>query len=74
MRPELLTRSYVEGKHGPNKQRRVIGICKVAKSRAENGRRLAERPLEALRLDGIFRDPANGKAITALRDALTHAG
>lgn len=62
------------GRQGPNKQRRVLDICKIAKTRPESGRKLAQKILEALRLDGVFKDPANGRDITSLREALAHVG
>lgn len=65
---------YEPGVQGPNKQQRVLTICRVAEKRSESGKKLAEGLLNALRLKGAFKDEDNAESIAALRSALLHVG
>lgn len=65
---------YEPGKQGPNKQQRVIEICRVAEKQPDNAKKLVDALLNALRLDGAFRDDDNTDEITNLRSAFAHLG
>lgn len=65
---------YEPGVQGPNKQQRVIAICREASKRPESGKKLADGLLNALRLKGAFKDEDNADSIAALRSELAHVG
>lgn len=58
----------------PNKQQRVIEVCRVAVRRPDNAKKLAEGILDALRRRGTFRDDDSAEDVAVLRSALAHIG
>lgn len=58
----------------PNKQQRVVTVCRAAERDADTARNLAGNLLDALRLHGCFTSPENEEAVRNLRSALTHVG
>ena len=65
---------YEPGKQGPNKHQRVIAICRIAEKRPDNAKRLADGLLNALRLDGVFKEEDSTGYVSTLRSAFVHAG
>lgn len=58
----------------PNKQQRVLAVCRAGSSRTASARKLAEALLDALRLHGSFSDLDNRQRVDDLRSAFAHAG
>lgn len=58
----------------PNKQQRVLAVCRAASKKQNNARNLTERLLNALRLHGSFGSAEDRQRVIDLRAALTHAG
>ncbi|KJL33107.1 abortive infection family protein [Microbacterium oxydans] len=58
----------------PNKQLRVLQVCRLAQQDGASGKKLTESLLNALRLDGAFRDDAQDDNVQSLRAAFLHVG
>ena len=58
----------------PNKQQRVLTVCRAAWRSSGNARNLTERLLDALRLHGSFSSAEDAQRVIDLRSAFTHAG
>lgn len=58
----------------PNKQQRVLTVCRAGARRATSARKLAEELLDALRLYGSFSSSEDRQRVNDLRSALAHAG
>ncbi|RAX14902.1 hypothetical protein DC347_20070 [Pseudarthrobacter sp. AG30] len=58
----------------PNKQQRVLAVCRAGARRAASARKLTEELLDALRLYGSFSSSEDRPRVNDLRSALTHAG
>lgn len=58
----------------PNKQQRVLQVGRLAQRDAAAAKKMTENILNALRLDGAFRDAAEAENVRSLREALQHVG
>jgi hypothetical protein len=58
----------------PNKQQRVLAVCRFAQRDPVSAKKLTENLLNALRLEGSFRDQTNEENLTSLRAAFLHVG